>query len=88
MTPCAGCHRPSTMLHTVDDVQLCTGCTEKSARIDQLLVNVSGDDPVACDGCEDRVDFDARIAVVVRECGGAVFCDGCKAATAVVGACA
>ena len=51
---------------------------EKSALIDQQLARVQSSDPVDCDGCGDNVEFDARVAVVVRECGGAVLCDFCK----------
>jgi hypothetical protein len=84
---CDGCRRGAIALYAVDGAQLCGGCSAKSARIDQLLAKVRSDDPVACDGCDDRVEFDARIAVVARECGGAVFCDDCKSATGK-GACA
>jgi hypothetical protein len=76
-TACAGCRRKSFILRVVDGAKLCDICAEKSDRIDQQLATVCSDDPVSCDGCGDRVDFDARIAVVARECGGAVFCDDC-----------
>lgn len=75
---CDGCHRHALVLHAVDEAHLCDGCAEKSARIDQLLATTRSEDPVFCDGCEDRVTFDARVAVVVRECGGGVLCDDCK----------
>lgn len=81
-TACDGCKRHAFVLRVVSsidgDAKLCDGCAEKSAEIDRQLVNVHSTDPVECDGCEDRVDFDARVAVVVRECGGAVLCDLCK----------
>ena len=75
---CEGCCRKAAALHVVDGARLCAGCVEKSARIDQQLATACSDDPVACDGCGDRVEFDARVAVVARECGGAVLCDDCK----------
>ena len=78
MFACAGCCRRVFTLSVVDGARLCERCAETSARIDRLLVNVGADDPVSCDGCSDRVDFDARIAVVTRECGGSVLCDRCK----------
>jgi hypothetical protein len=62
----------------MDGAQLCGPCAETSARIDQLLVNVSSEDLVSCDGCGDAVDYDARIALITRECGGVVVCDHCK----------
>jgi hypothetical protein len=75
---CEGCRREALLLRTVDGAQLCVGCVEKSDRIDQQLATVRSDDPVDCDSCGDRVEFDARVAVVARECGGAVFCGDCK----------
>ncbi len=80
---CDGCRRHAFVLRVVDGAKLCDGCTEKSARIDQQLAHVLSSDPVDCDGCGDHVDFDARVAVVARECGGAVLCDDCKSATMV-----
>lgn len=77
---CDGCKHHAFVLRVVDDSKLCDGCVEKSALIDQQLARVCSGDPVDCDGCGDRVEFDARVAVVVRECGGAVFCDFCKPA--------
>jgi hypothetical protein len=76
--PCDGCARRVLFLRAVDDAKLCDGCAEKSERIDRQLATVASDDPVSCDGCDVGVDFDARVAVVVRECGGAVLCDRCK----------
>ena len=78
---CDGCRRHAFVLRVVDDAKLCEGCVEKSAIIDQQLERVQSSDPVDCDGCGDDVDFDARVAVVVRECGGAVLCDFCKPVT-------
>jgi hypothetical protein len=75
---CDGCSRFAFVLNAVDGAKLCDGCTEKSSRIDLRLATTSSDDPVHCDSCDDRVLFDARIAVVVRECGGGVLCDDCK----------
>lgn len=75
---CDGCDRRARVLHTVDDAQLCGSCIEKSERLDRLLAGIASDDPVSCDGCDVGVDFCARVAVVVRECGGAVLCDRCK----------
>jgi hypothetical protein len=75
---CNGCGRTAFVLRVVDGAKLCDGCVEKSERIDRQLAKTNSDDPVSCDGCGDRVDFDARIAVVTRECGGVVFCDHCK----------
>lgn len=72
--------RHAFVLRVVDGAKLCDGCAEKSAKIDRLLSRVRSSDPVDCDGCGDRVEFDARVAVVVRECGGAVLCDSCKPA--------
>jgi hypothetical protein len=79
---CDGCGRVAFVLRAVDEAKLCHGCVEKSERIDQQLAAVASDDPVSCDGCDDRVDFDARVAVVVRECGGSVLCDRCKSISA------
>jgi hypothetical protein len=78
MFACDGCKRHAFVLRAVDDAKLCNGCAEKSAQIDRQLVCTRSGDPVACDCCCDQVEFDARIAVVVRECGGAVLCDRCK----------
>ena len=75
---CGGCRRHAFVLRVVDGAKLCDGCAEKSERIDQQLAKVRSDDPVSCDGCGDLVSFDARIAVVARECGGVVLCDPCK----------
>lgn len=75
---CAGCRRRAFELVVVDGAQLCTDCAEKSARIDRKLAGVRSDDVVTCDGCTCHVDFDARVAVVARECGGVVLCDDCK----------
>lgn len=75
---CDGCSRSAFVLHTVEDGKLCDGCVEKSARIDRRLATTESEDPVFCDGCGERVAFDARVAVVVRECGGSVLCDHCK----------
>lgn len=75
---CAGCNQHAFVLRVVDGVKFCDGCAEKSALIDLKLARVLSNDPVDCDGCGDNVAFDARIAVVVRECGGAVLCDLCK----------
>jgi hypothetical protein len=78
MSACNGCHRHARVLHVVDKALFCDDCSEKSNEIDRQLSRTRSSDPVACDGCSDRVDFDARMAVVVRECGGAVLCDTCK----------
>ncbi len=75
---CDGCSRTAPVLSMIDGAKLCDGCAEKSAQIDQLLAATHMDDPVVCDGCGDRVAFDARIAVVARECGGTVLCDDCR----------
>jgi hypothetical protein len=75
---CDGCGRHARVMREVDDARLCDGCVEKSARIDRQLATVASNDPVSCDGCDVGVDFDARVAVVVRECGGFVLCDRCK----------
>jgi len=75
---CDGCRRYAFVLRVIDEAKLCDGCAEKSALIDQQLARVLSSDPVDCDGCGDRVEFDARVAVVVRECGGGVLCDFCK----------
>jgi len=66
------------VLNAVDEAHLCDGCAATSARIDQFLATTDSNDPVFCDGCKDRVTFDARVAVVVRECGSGVVCDDCK----------
>ena len=78
---CDGCRRRAFVLRVVDGAKLCDGCAEKSAQIDRQLARVRSSDPVECDGCDGCVDFDARVAVVVRECGGAVLCDFCKTVT-------
>jgi len=78
---CDGCKRHAFVLRVIDDAKLCDDCAEKSELIDQQLVSVRSSDPVDCDGCGDGVLFDARVAVVVRECGGAVLCDFCKPVT-------
>ena len=75
---CDGCRRHVFALRVVNGAKLCDGCAVKSALIDQQLARVRSSDPVDCDGCSAPVKFDARIAVVVRECGGAVLCDLCK----------
>jgi hypothetical protein len=75
---CDGCRRKAFVLRAVDGAKLCDGCAEKSERIDRQLAKVRSDDPVSCDGCGDLVDFDARVAVVARACGGGVLCDQCK----------
>jgi hypothetical protein len=77
-TRCDGCARAAFELHAVDGAKLCGGCAEKSARIDRRLATTRTEDPVFCDGCGDRVEFDARVAVVARECGGGVLCGLCK----------
>jgi hypothetical protein len=77
---CDGCKRAAFVLHAVDGAKLCNSCAEKSARIDRRLATTRSEDPVYCDGCGDHVDFDARVAVVTRECGGVVLCDRCKPA--------
>jgi hypothetical protein len=73
--------RYAFVLTRSDDAKFCNNCLAKSAAIDKKLRGVRSEDPVDCDGCDDIVDFDARIAVVVRECGGAVFCNFCKPTT-------
>ena len=78
MSACNGCHRHARVLHVVDKALFCDDCSEKSEQIDKKLARTRSSDPVACDSCKKRVDFDARMAVVVRECGGAVLCDLCK----------
>jgi hypothetical protein len=77
-TACDGCCRYVFVLRVVDGAKLCDGCAEKSALIDRQLACVRSRDPVDCDGCGDHVEFDARVAVVVRECGGTVLCELCK----------
>jgi hypothetical protein len=75
---CDGCARVAFELRAVDNAKLCDGCAEMSARIDRRLTTTLTEDPVFCDGCGDRVEFDARIAVVARACGGGVLCAHCK----------
>lgn len=79
LTTCDGCSAPAFVLRAIDGAKLCEGCSEKSDRIDRELATTASDDPVMCDSCKDRVLFDARIAVVVRGCGGGVLCEDCKA---------
>jgi hypothetical protein len=74
---CAGCDREVADLRRVSAAMLCGSCAETSARIDRCLVGVGADDPVACDSCAKSADFDARLAVITRECGGVVLCDRC-----------
>ena len=81
MFACEGCKRPAFVLRAIDGAQLCDSCIQKSAEIDRKLANVDSCDRVDCDGCGDAVAFDARVAVVVRECGGAVRCDFCQPTT-------
>lgn len=78
---CDGCKRHTFVLRAVDGAHLCETCIQKSAEIDRRLENVDSRDPVDCDGCGDSVAFDARVAVVVRACGGAVHCDFCQPAS-------
>jgi hypothetical protein len=77
-TLCDGCRCFAFELLAVDGATLCDGCAEVSARIDRLLARTRSEDRVDCDGCGDRVEFDARTAVVVRECGGVVLCNRCR----------
>ena len=81
LAACDGCRRQRFVLRVVDDAKLCEGCAEKSAEIDRKLAIIRSEDPVDCDGCGDNIDFDARVAVVVLECGGKVFCDFCKSSS-------
>jgi hypothetical protein len=74
---CESCDREAPELLVVDNAKLCATCAETSARIDRLLPSVASDDPVMCDGCQRPVDFDARVALITRECGGVVLCDHC-----------
>lgn len=78
LSVCNGCHRHARVLHVVDKALFCDDCSEKSDEIDRKLARTRSTDPVACDGCKKHVDFDARMAVVIRECGGAVLCELCK----------
>jgi hypothetical protein len=75
---CDGCRRLAFELRVVDGATLCDGCAEVSARIDRRLASTRSGDRVDCDGCGERVEFDARTAVVVRECGGVVLCARCR----------
>jgi hypothetical protein len=75
---CDGCARAAFELLAVDGAKLCGSCAETSARIDRRLATTLSEEPVFCDDCGDGVDFDARVAVVTRECGGSVLCDRCK----------
>jgi len=75
---CDGCAQAAFELRAIDGAKLCDGCAEKSARIDRRLASTRTGDPVYCDGCGDRVEFDACVAVVARECGGGVLCGCCK----------
>ena len=64
---CDGCSQFAIVLRDVDGGRLCDRCSEKSDQIDRLLATTRHDDPVYCDGCADRVAFDACITVVARE---------------------
>jgi hypothetical protein len=75
---CEGCRRTAFGLRVIDGAKLCDECAEKSERIDRQLATTRSDDPVSCDGCGDPVVFDARVAVVARECGGSILCGDCK----------
>lgn len=75
---CDGCKCTPFELRVVDDARLCATCAEKSAQIDRDLETTRSDDPVACDACGADVEFDARVAVVARACGGSVRCADCK----------
>lgn len=75
---CDGCSAHAFVLRAIDGAKLCDVCADKSDRIDRELATTRSEDPVVCDVCDDRVLFDARIAVVVRGCGGGVFCEDCK----------
>lgn len=77
LTRCAGCARKALVLRSVDGAQLCPTCAAASLRIDAQLAMTASGDPVACDACGVAVDFDARVAVITRECGGTVLCDRC-----------
>ena len=77
---CEGCKQHTRVLCVVDGAKLCDSCAEKSARIDRRLATTRAADPVFCDGCGDRVEFDARVAVVARECGGGILCADCNPA--------
>jgi hypothetical protein len=79
---CEGCSRFVFELRVVDGAKLCGTCSDKSERIDRRLATTMSEDPVFCDGCGERAEFDARTAVVVRECGGQVFCGLCEPITA------
>jgi hypothetical protein len=77
---CAGCSRPSFLLKVVDGQKLCSTCTEKAVRINREMAKTHSEDPVECDGCNVKVSFDAKVAVVIRGCGGFVLCERCKPA--------
>ena len=78
MSACNGCHRHARVLHVVDKALFCDDCSAKSNEIDRELLRTRSSDPVDCEFCKTRVAFDARMAVVVRNCGGAVLCEACK----------
>jgi len=75
---CDSCKRKVFSLSAIDGARLCDRCAVMSAQIDQDLIGVCADDPVTCDGCKRLVDFDARIAIITRACGGVIVCDDCK----------
>lgn len=76
---CDGCAQPTFELHVIADQKLCAPCSEASKRIARLLATTHAGDLVTCDGCKTPVAFDARRAVIERECGGGVLCEQCKA---------
>ena len=75
---CEGCQRVTFVLYVIDGGKLCDSCVEKSERIDRRLATTYSEDPIFCDSCAKRTPFDARVAVVIRECGGGILCDRCK----------